>query len=179
MLFQTKVCVVALLSSLRIARTQALPHASLPGSSYTSTACSFAAFQDEIFFVDSARCPSFHSKLQFSQQRFKMGNSNGAGAPKIDVLTASATYLQEKLTAGKITSVALVELYLQQIEKYNHRGIKLNAMLTTAPTDLLMQRAKLLDDERAAGKIRSPLHGIPISVKVFAHGISLYISFLT
>lgn len=108
-----------------------------------------------------------------------MGNSNGAGAPKIDVLTASATYLQEKLTAGKITSVALVELYLQQIEKYNHRGIKLNAMLTTAPTDLLMQRAKLLDDERAAGKIRSPLHGIPISVKVFAHGISLYISFLT
>ncbi|TGO66441.1 hypothetical protein BOTNAR_0061g00060 [Botryotinia narcissicola] len=38
-------------------------------------------------------------------------------------------------------------------------------MISTAPKIILLDIAKFLDDERAAGYIRGPLHGIPVTVK--------------
>lgn len=86
-----------------------------------------------------------------------------SSAFQIDVLRASAQELQEALTSGTITSVTLVKEYLGQIEKYNGR---LHAVIETAPFETLLKTAKKSDEERAAGKIRGPLHGIPIVAKV-------------
>lgn len=81
------------------------------------------------------------------------------------MLTTTVSSLQKLLATGSITTSGLVPIYLDQIEKHNHNGIKLNAMISITPLDLLMKRAAVLDDERVSGKLRSPLHGIPIIVK--------------
>ncbi|PNP59590.1 hypothetical protein THARTR1_00763 [Trichoderma harzianum] len=82
--------------------------------------------------------------------------------PSFDILTATADDLQQELSSGGITSKQLVKIYLSQIERHNDY---LKAVISTAPETLLLERAAILDDERQSGKLRSPLHGIPILVK--------------
>jgi amidase len=81
----------------------------------------------------------------------------------VNLLTATATELQAKLTAEAVTSKQLVDLYLDQIARHNDY---LKAVIATTPKDLLYQRASELDSERANGAVRGPLHGIPILLKV-------------
>lgn len=82
--------------------------------------------------------------------------------PNFDILTATADDLQRELSSGGINSKQLVKIYLSQIERHNDY---LKAVISTAPEALLLERAAILDDERQRGKLRSPLHGIPILVK--------------
>ncbi|KAH8660510.1 amidase signature domain-containing protein [Xylariales sp. PMI_506] len=82
-----------------------------------------------------------------------------------ELLTLDSSVLQERLAAGLLTSVDLVKQCLQQIENHDHRGLKLNAMISTVPRQILMARSKQLDQERAEGRVRSVLHGIPMLVK--------------
>jgi hypothetical protein len=89
-----------------------------------------------------------------------------AAAPlpmSINLLTATVSELQEKLSEGKTTSKALVQLYLDQITNHNDY---LKAVIATAPEDALKEIANDLDNERASGAVRGPLHGIPILIKV-------------
>jgi amidase len=86
--------------------------------------------------------------------------------PPFDVLIATASELQDSLKAGTLTSVEIITTYLAQIEKHNHAGAKLNAMITLASRELVLKAAEKLDRERAGGKLRGPLHGLPIIVKV-------------
>lgn len=80
-----------------------------------------------------------------------------------NVLTATATELQDLLSSsGSLDSKKVVEKYLTQIQRHN---AYLRAVVSTTPEALLMQRAEMLDAERKQGKIRSPLHGIPILLK--------------
>ena len=85
--------------------------------------------------------------------------------PDFDPLTVSAFELSELLNAHVITSVQIVELYLREIELHNRRGRQLRALISVAPKHEVLRIAKQLDDERARGKIRGPLHGIPIVLK--------------
>lgn len=86
--------------------------------------------------------------------------------PVFDPLRASVLDLQKLLASGGLTSSTVIETYLAQIERHNHNGLKLHAIITTASRDALLKQATTLDKERQAGKLRSPLHGIPIIVKV-------------
>ncbi|RFU74341.1 amidase family [Trichoderma arundinaceum] len=79
-----------------------------------------------------------------------------------NVLTATADELQHLLSSGSIDSKHLVKVYLSQIKRHNDY---LKAVVSTAPEALLLERAGMLDDERKNGKLRSPLHGIPILIK--------------
>ncbi|KAJ8125494.1 hypothetical protein O1611_g8145 [Lasiodiplodia mahajangana] len=86
-------------------------------------------------------------------------------APKFsttELLSLDAAGLQRKLDAGLLTSVELVQACLAQIDKHD---AKLNAMISTVPHNILMERSAQLDRERTAGRVRSPFHGIPILVK--------------
>jgi Amidase len=87
-------------------------------------------------------------------------------ARAFDPLRVSALDLQNLLDRGHITTTSVIETYLAQIEAHNHNGLKLHCMITTASKESLVKQATTLDRERKAGKIRSPLHGIPIIVKV-------------
>ncbi|KAJ4263557.1 hypothetical protein NW762_006376 [Fusarium torreyae] len=84
----------------------------------------------------------------------------------IDVYTDTAGHLGQLLSAGETTSVELVKLYLAQIEKHNKNGLKIHAITQTAPAEKLFQDAAALDAERLKSGPRSPLHGIPITLKV-------------
>jgi amidase len=84
----------------------------------------------------------------------------------LNVLTTTALELRDRLKAGTLTSVEIISTYLAKVEKHNHVGAKLNAMITVAPRELVLKAAERLDCERSAGKIRGPLHGLPVIVKV-------------
>ncbi|QYS93440.1 Putative amidase family protein [Trichoderma simmonsii] len=96
----------------------------------------------------------------------------------LNLLTADVKNLQQMLTAGSITSAGLVDACLAQIRK--HDGY-LHAMIQTTPLDILREVTRALDEERAAGKVRGPLHGIPVLVKVRVSWIVAlsYCGFLT
>ena len=83
----------------------------------------------------------------------------------VNPLEVTATELQSLLADKSIDSSDLVNLYLQQIEKHNIKGLGLRAFIATAPRRLLLEAANKLDDERASGAVRGPLHGVPIILK--------------
>jgi aspartyl-tRNA(Asn)/glutamyl-tRNA(Gln) amidotransferase subunit A len=66
-----------------------------------------------------------------------------------------------RLRSGALTSVDLVNACLARIDVYNP---KINAFITVTREQALA-RAKQLDAEQRAGKVRGPLHGIPIGLK--------------
>ena len=89
--------------------------------------------------------------------------SNDGRTSRFDVLEKSITELAAALEAGEVTSRELVEGYLARIEAYDQRGPALNAMVVRNPN--VFAAADARDAERAEGRVRGPLHGIPIVVK--------------
>lgn len=73
------------------------------------------------------------------------------------------TALQAQLCSGELTGRALVKRYLGRIEKLDHNGPKLRAVLEVNPDALRI--AEELDRERKQKGPRGPLHGIPILLK--------------
>lgn len=82
------------------------------------------------------------------------------------MVVLTATELQALLSSEKLTSRQLVEQCLAQIEKHDRQGMTLRAMIAVTPEKELLELADHLDEERKRNKIRGPLHGIPIIVKV-------------
>jgi Asp-tRNA(Asn)/Glu-tRNA(Gln) amidotransferase A subunit family amidase len=67
------------------------------------------------------------------------------------------------LEQGRRTSVQLVDAYLARIAAYDAGGPQLNAMIRLNPA--ARSDAAALDSERRQGRVRGPLHGIPIVLK--------------
>ncbi|KAI1077547.1 amidase signature domain-containing protein [Whalleya microplaca] len=76
------------------------------------------------------------------------------------LLDISISDLGALLGNGTITSYGLVDLYMRRTKEVND---DLNAVIELNPHAL--NTARQLDEERAKGSIRGPLHGIPILVK--------------
>src|SRR5689334_9214526 len=85
---------------------------------------------------------------------------NKAAAKPFTVVEASIPQMQAAQQQGRVTSRQLVMQYLARIAMYED---KLHAAITVNPNAL--READVLDRERARGKVRGPLHGIPIAVK--------------
>jgi Asp-tRNA(Asn)/Glu-tRNA(Gln) amidotransferase A subunit family amidase len=86
-----------------------------------------------------------------------------AGEPPFEVWEASIPELQAALESGAVTSVDLIQAYLDRIAAYDAAGPALNAIIRLHPE--AREQARRLDAERAAGRVRGPLHGIPILLK--------------
>ena len=71
--------------------------------------------------------------------------------------------LQKQMQTGRHTSASITKLYLDRIEAIDKRGPALNAVIELNPDALKIAGA--MDAERKAGKLRGPLHGIPVLVK--------------
>lgn len=84
------------------------------------------------------------------------------------VLEATIPRLQAALSEGTVTSRELVLLYFARIAMHNDL---LNAVMTVSRTAL--DEADVLDGERAQGRVRGPLHGIPIALKDNIHTTSM------
>ncbi|OAA74652.1 Amidase signature domain protein [Akanthomyces lecanii RCEF 1005] len=82
--------------------------------------------------------------------------------PLFNPQTANAVELTQLLGHGQLTSVQIVEAYLAQIDLHNPG---LNALISRSPRENVLRAAERLDQERSNGKLRGPLHGIPIILK--------------
>ena len=71
--------------------------------------------------------------------------------------------LQTRLQRGSETSQSLVRQYLARIDAIDQRGPAINSVIELNP-DALATAAQL-DGERKAGKVRGPLHGVPVLIK--------------
>lgn len=80
--------------------------------------------------------------------------------PPFRVVEASIAEMRAAMESGRTTSREIVEQSLLRIALYEDR---LNAVIVVNPRAI--EEAEARDRERAAGKVRGPLHGIPIALK--------------
>ena len=117
-------------------------------------------------FLRNGATASILSTLSFSAGNLPLSLAAATTADFNDDFALSETTvseLQAKMTSGKASAVALTKLYLKRIDKIDKKGPRLNSVIELNP-DALAIAAKM-DEERKQGKIRGPLHGIPILIK--------------
>jgi amidase len=78
----------------------------------------------------------------------------------LDLQTATIADLQKALQLRRLTSRQLVQAYLGRIKAFDRPTNSIRALSPTA-----LATADRLDSERRAGKVRGPLHGVPILLK--------------
>lgn len=71
--------------------------------------------------------------------------------------------LQTAMSSGEITSKELVIGYLERIARFDQAGVQINSVLEINPDAIYL--AEALDMERGAGRVRGPMHGIPVMLK--------------
>lgn len=95
-----------------------------------------------------------------------------AGAAEVAAAAAVAAFeldeisisdLQDGMRSGKYTARSIAEKYLTRIDSIDKQGPAINTVIEINPDALAL--ADAMDKERAAGKVRGPLHGIPILIK--------------
>ena len=93
------------------------------------------------------------------------GSATGSAAEAEAFALHEATVadLQDRMAKGTETARSLSEKYLARIKALNEQGPMLRAVIETNPDALKI--ADGLDQERKAGKLRGPLHGIPVLIK--------------
>lgn len=67
------------------------------------------------------------------------------------------------MAMGRLTAVSLATKFLKRIEKIDSSGPRLRAVIELNPDAVLIARRR--DAERKAGRLRGPLHGIPVLIK--------------
>ncbi|HEY4063833.1 MAG TPA: amidase [Puia sp.] len=88
------------------------------------------------------------------------GRELAAGFPLQEV---TIDELQQKMSSGEYTSKSITKLYLQRIAEVDKKGPALNSVIEVNPDALSI--AESMDAERKAGKVRGPMHGIPVLIK--------------
>lgn len=83
--------------------------------------------------------------------------------PPFELEEATIAQLQQWMTSGRHTSRALCEMYLKRISEVDRTGPAIRSVLQLNPDALTI--ADSLDAERKAGRLRGPMHGIPVLIK--------------
>jgi amidase len=80
-----------------------------------------------------------------------------------EVVEATIPALADAMAGGATTSRAVTESYLARIAAYDQQGPAINAMIAVNPR--AAEEAAAMDRERSAGRVRGPLHGVPLVIK--------------
>lgn len=83
--------------------------------------------------------------------------------PSVKVVELSAIEARDRMATGELTSEALTRAYLRRITDVDDGGPMLGAVIEVNPA--AEDEARARDEERKAGRVRGPLHGIPILIK--------------
>jgi amidase len=76
---------------------------------------------------------------------------------------ATLADLQSRMASGQTTAHAITQAYINRINELDRAGPRLHHVIEVNPDALSI--AATLDRERKAGRVRGPLHGIPVLVK--------------
>ncbi|HUB82578.1 MAG TPA: amidase [Bryobacteraceae bacterium] len=82
-------------------------------------------------------------------------------ATDADIAFAPLAHLSRWIETRQLTSERLTNIYLDRLQRFDP---KLRCVITLT-REVALQQAKSADAEIAAGKYRSPLHGVPFGVK--------------
>ena len=109
-----------------------------------------------VYLVVSFACILFISSYVDAGEKNKetISSSN-------ELVFLSASELAEKIKSHQVTSLEVVNAYLDHIKKYNHT---LNAIVTL-DKNAAIRRAQEADAAIARGELWGPLHGVPITIK--------------
>jgi amidase len=88
------------------------------------------------------------------------GQTKSTVAPDFNIVESTIPEMRAAMEQKRISSRMLVTLYLARIGMYED---KLHAVITVNPH--VLEEAAERDQERAQGRVRGPLHGIPIALK--------------
>ncbi len=89
--------------------------------------------------------------------------AQAAKAEPFELEEATILDLQKKMVSGEESARSLTEKYMARIEALDRRGPELRSVIEVNPDALAI--AEQLDSERKTGRVRGPLHGIPILIK--------------
>jgi len=92
-----------------------------------------------------------------------LAHSQGRPSTPFALEESTIADLQQRMSAGSTSSRELVEQYISRIEAVDRSGPELHSIIEVNPDALAM--ATQMDTERKAGKVRGPLHGIPVVIK--------------
>ena len=82
---------------------------------------------------------------------------------QFELAEATVAQLQARMSGGQDSARSLVDKYLARIQAVDRSGPALHSVLEINPDATSI--ADSLDAERKAGRIRGPLHGIPVLIK--------------
>ena len=71
--------------------------------------------------------------------------------------------LQEGMRSGRYTARSVTEMYLQRMDAIDKAGPSINSVIERNPDAIKIADER--DAERKAGRVRGPLHGIPVLIK--------------
>ncbi|WP_246524838.1 amidase [Sphingobium phenoxybenzoativorans] len=86
-----------------------------------------------------------------------------AQAAPPDIADETISDLSADMAAGRTSSEKAVRAYLKRIAALDRKGPRLNSIIALNPDAIAQARA--MDAERKTGKLRGPLHGVPILIK--------------
>jgi amidase len=91
------------------------------------------------------------------------GNRRNEGTDHFRFLEYDIARIREGYEVGDFTIREVVQAYLDRIGQMDHSGPELNSIILVNPDAIRI--AEELDQEWKEGKIRGPLHGIPVVLK--------------
>ncbi len=116
---------------------------------------SLASFSVTSIIASTASSASAINKVE--------STSEDAELKAVDLNEITIDELQVKMQSGNLTSRTITEWYLKRIREIDKSGPALNSVIELNPDAMTI--AEAMDAERKAGKIRGPLHGIPVLIK--------------
>ena len=84
-------------------------------------------------------------------------------APRFTLEEADIATLQRRMASGELSAHAIAQQYLERIAAIDAAGPQLRSVIELNPEALAMADAR--DAERRDGRLRGPLHGIPVLLK--------------
>jgi amidase len=82
---------------------------------------------------------------------------------EFELAEATVSDLQSAMVAGRFSARSIVDQYVERIEELDRKGPALHHVIEINPEARSI--AEALDNERKAGTVRGPLHGIPVLLK--------------
>jgi amidase len=91
------------------------------------------------------------------------GDAPIAAQDKFFLEEVTIDQLQKKMAGGELSARKIAEAYIARIKQIDQAGPELRSVVEINPDALDI--ADSLDAERKAGKVRGPMHGVPVLIK--------------